>query len=76
MEVCLEDLFVKSSEPKQHILDLQEAFDVLRHYKMKLNPIKCTFGVWSSKFLGLMVSEKGIKAKPKKIQMIIEMKSP
>lgn len=47
--------------------DLKKAFGVLQQYKMKLNPTKCTFGVQSSKFLGFMVSERGIKPNPKKL---------
>jgi hypothetical protein len=43
---------------------------------MKLNPTKCAFGVSSGKFLGYMVSSRGIKANPKKIQAILEMQSP
>ena len=41
---------------------------------MKLNPSKCAFGVVSGKFLGFMVSQKGIKANPNKIQVNLNMK--
>jgi nucleotidyltransferase/DNA polymerase involved in DNA repair len=40
---------------------------------MKLNPAKCAFGVSSRKFLGYMVSNRGIKANPEKIQAILNM---
>ena len=43
---------------------------------MKLNPSKCVFGVESGKFLGFMVSQRGIKANPEKVQAIINMASP
>ena len=43
---------------------------------MKLNPSKCVFGVTSGKFLGFMVSQRGIEANPKKVQAIINMTSP
>ena len=43
---------------------------------MKLNPSKCAFGVSSGKFLGFMVSYRGIEANPDKIQAILNMKSP
>jgi len=46
------------------LYDLQETFDTLRRYKMKLNPSKCAFGVALGKFLGFMVSQRGIKANP------------
>ena len=43
---------------------------------MKLNPSKCAFRVSSGKFLGFMVSHRGIKANPDKIQAILDMKPP
>ena len=56
MEVYVDDMLVKSREGKTHLADLQKAFDILKRYKMKLNPAKCLFGVSSRKFLGFMVS--------------------
>ena len=41
---------------------------------MKLNPNKCAFGVSSGKFLGFMVSHRGIKANPDKIRATLDMK--
>ena len=56
--------------------DLKETFNTLRPYSMKLNPSKCAFGVSSRKFLGFMLSQKGIKANPEKVRAILEMSSP
>ena len=56
MKAYVEDMLVKSKEAKTHLADLQEAFDTLRRYKIKLNAAKCLFGVSSRKFLGFMVS--------------------
>ena len=56
--------------------DLQETFDTLRRYKMKLNLRKCAFGVASGKFLGFMVSQRGIEANLDKIQEILNMNPP
>ena len=43
---------------------------------MKLNPSKCAFGVTTGKFLGFMVSQRGIEANPDKIRAIVEMAPP
>ena len=67
MEVCMDDMVVKSKEVANHILDLEEAFQVLRKYQIKPNPLKCSFGVSSRKFLGFIINERGIEANPKKI---------
>ena len=67
MEVYVDDMLVKSTESGNHAYDLQEAFETLKQYGMKLNPAKCAFGVSSRKFLGCMVSSRGIEANPEKI---------
>ena len=76
VEVYVDDMLVKSQDEEIHPDDLQETFDTLRQYNMKLNPSKCAFGVSSRKFLGFMVSHKGIEANPYKIQAILDMKPP
>ena len=40
---------------------------------MKLNPSKCVFGVTAEKFLGFMVSQKGIEVNPEKVRAIMEL---
>nr|XP_023870391.1 uncharacterized protein LOC111982992 [Quercus suber] len=67
VEVYVDDMLVKSLDEGSHLDDLQETFETLRRYKMKLNSSKCAFGVSSGKFLGFMVSERGIEANPDKI---------
>ena len=76
MEVYVDDMLVKSREELTHLDDLKETFATLKQYQMKLNPAKCVFGVASGKFLGFMVSQRGIKANPEKVQAIIDMTSP
>ena len=51
-------------------------FEILRKYQIKLNPLKCAFGVGSGKFLGFMVNQWGIKANPEKIKALLKMSSP
>ena len=63
----------KSLHEDDHLDDLQETFDTLQSYNMKLNPNKCAFGVTVEKFLGFMVSQRGIKVNPEKIQAIMEL---
>ena len=76
VEVYIDDMLVKSKEENDHLDDLRETFETLRKYQMKLNPSKCAFGVYSGKFLGFMVSQRGIEANPDKIKAILEMQPP
>ena len=73
MEVYMDDMLVKSLDEEKHLDDFQETFDTLRYYNMKLNPSKCAFGVSLGKFLGFMVSHRGIEVNPDKIQVILNM---
>ena len=76
VQVYVDDMLVKSRREEGHLKDLKETFDTLRSYNMKLNLGKCAFGVTVGKFLGFMVSQKGIEANPDKIRAIMEMKPP
>ena len=76
VEVYVDDMLVTSQNEGKHLDNLQETFDILRQYNMRLNPSKCAFRVSSRKFLGFMVSHRGIEANPNKIQAILNMEPP
>jgi ribonuclease HI len=73
---CVDDIIVKSTKQENHIADLQETFANFRQAGLKLNPGKCVFGVKKGKFLGCLVSTKGIEANPSKIEAILRMEPP
>jgi hypothetical protein len=72
----VDDIIVKSTKQENHIANLQEAFANFRQAGLKLNPEKCVFGVKKGKFLGCLVSTKGIEANPSKIEAILRMEPP
>ena len=76
VEEYVDDMLVKSKKEEDHLDNLKETFNTLRQYHMKLNPSKCAFGVSSGKFLGFIVSQRGIEANPEKFRAILEMCSP
>ncbi|KAL0452032.1 UNVERIFIED_CONTAM: hypothetical protein Slati_1181300 [Sesamum latifolium] len=76
VEVYVDDMLVKSKKAADHVKDLEETFSVLRKYKLKLNPAKCAFRVQGGRFLGFMVTQRGIEANHLKIKAIIDMKAP
>ena len=75
VKVFVDDMLVKSKDEANHLDDLKETFNALRKYNMKLNLAKYVFVVASGKFLGFMVSQRGIKANPNKVKALIEVKS-
>nr|CAH67397.1 H0115B09.9 [Oryza sativa] len=76
VEAYVDDIVVKSKQAFSHGKDLQETFENLRKYSVKLNPEKCVFGVGAGKLLGFLVSKRGIEANPDKIAAIHQMQPP
>ncbi|KAL0313256.1 UNVERIFIED_CONTAM: hypothetical protein Sradi_5724900 [Sesamum radiatum] len=76
IEVYVDYMLIESKKTHDHIEDLNETFVVLRRYRLKLNPGKCTFGVSGGRFLGFMVTQLGIKVNPDKIKAILDMGPP
>jgi hypothetical protein len=76
IQVYIDDVVITTREEATLIVDLQETFDNLDRYKLKLNPTKCSFGVPAGQLLEFLVSARGIEANPEKIQEILTMEKP
>ncbi|KAL6189068.1 hypothetical protein ACLB2K_040458 [Fragaria x ananassa] len=76
VECDVDDLIVKSRKMSDHLQDLRKVFDRLREYQLKMNPLKCAFGVSSGKFVGFIVKHRGIEVDQSKIKVIQEMPEP
>ena len=74
MEVYIDDVVIKSAVLDPHLADLRLALDRMRHFELKMNPLKCAFGVSAGKFLGFIVHENGIEIDPKKLILLINYK--
>ena len=55
MEVYIDDVVIKSPAKYKHLVDLEKAFQRMRVHKLKMNSLKCAFGVSAGKFLGFLV---------------------
>ena len=76
IEVYIDDMVVKSKVVSEHVGDLGVVFDILRKHKLRLNASKCSFGVGSSKFLGYMVTYRGIEVSLDQIKAIHNLQPP
>jgi hypothetical protein len=76
VEAYVDVVVIKTRNPDSFIEDLQQVFNSLRHYRWKLNPEKCVFGVPAGKLLGFIVSHQGIEANPEKIEAMMRMEPP
>ncbi|XP_020081530.1 uncharacterized protein LOC109705200 [Ananas comosus] len=76
VECYVDDLVVKTKNKENHFQDLTTVFTRLREHQLKMNPLKCAFGVVSGKFLGFIVRHRGVEIDPSKIKAIVEMPPP
>ena len=76
IEVYIDDMVVKSKVVFEHVGDLGVIFDILRKHNLHLNASKCSFGVGSGKFLGYMVTHRGIEVSPDQIKAIQNLQPP
>ena len=70
VEAYIDDMVVKSKLVSEHLADLTNIFEILRRHKLRLNASKCFFGVGSGKFLGYMVTHRGIEVNPDQVKAI------
>ena len=76
IKIYIDDMVVKSKVVSEHLRDLGNIFEVLRKYKLRLNASNCLFGMGLGKFLGYMVTHRGIEFNPDQIKAINNLQSP
>ena len=64
VECYVVDLVVKTKDRENHPHDLTKVFEKLRLHRLKMNPLKCAFGITSEKFLDFVVWKKELKLIP------------
>ena len=76
IKIYIDDMVVKSKMVSEHLGDLRIIFEILGNYKLRLNASKCSFGIGSGKFLGYMVTHRGIEVNPDQIKAINNLGFP
>ena len=74
VEVYIDDMVVKRKENQRHVDDWTKVFEILRQHRLRLNADKCIFGVGAGKFLGYMITPRGIKVNPNQISAIEQLR--
>ena len=72
----MDNIVVKSRRQEDHVKVLRKVFERCRHFKLRMNPLKCAFGVSVGKFLRFLVHSRGIDVDPTKAMTIATMKPP
>ena len=76
LEVYIDDIVITSAGLGNHLADLILALERMRRYGLKMNPLKCSFGVSAGKFLGFIIHEKGIEIDPKRVEAMKRVEAP
>lgn len=76
VKVYFDDILVKTATVKEHITALNEVFIRLRKYNVRASWMKCKFFQEEIKFLGIIVSGRGMRPDPAKIEAIVSMPPP
>ncbi|CAL1396321.1 unnamed protein product [Linum trigynum] len=76
VEAYVDDLIVKIRRREDHLEDLRETFQAMRAHRLRLNPLKCVFNTEAGKFLGFMITKRGIEANPKQVDAIPRLTPP
>jgi hypothetical protein len=76
VDVDINDVVVKSVGFKEHMTSLKLSLERMKKYGLRMNPLKCAFGVTSGRFLGFVVYEHDIQIDPKKIESIRKIGEP
>lgn len=72
----IDDILVIGCSVKHHLSNLEIVFKKLRHYNLKLNPMKCNFFKHDVTYLGHHISENGIQPDPSKFDVIKNYPEP
>jgi hypothetical protein len=76
LEIYIDDVIVKSDSMNNHLADLRLALERMHWHGLKMNPLKCAFGVSVGNFLKFIIHEHGIEIDPIKIESINKMQPP
>ena len=67
IDAYIDDMVVKRKKELDHVSDLTKVFAILKRHKLRLNTAKCVFRVSLGKFLGYLVTRRGIEVNPEEI---------
>nr|CAD2147159.1 unnamed protein product [Meloidogyne enterolobii] len=74
--VYLDDCILGSEDERSHLNDLQAFLQTMKEAGLKLKPEKCKVGQAEIRYLGHLISAKGIRIDPKDLEPIMQLKKP
>jgi len=75
MHVYIDDIMIKSKSKSSHLHIMRKYFERMRKDGLKMNPLKCAFGISAGEFLGFIVPKSGIEIDRNKVKVILDTKA-
>src|SRR5436189_1250331 len=72
----LNDIIIYSETKKEHHEHVYKVLKALQKAGLQINIDKCEFSIQETKYLSLIISNKGLKMDPEKLKAIIKWKHP
>nr|KYP73932.1 Retrovirus-related Pol polyprotein from transposon 17.6 [Cajanus cajan] len=63
VQVYIDDIVIGLKQKGDHLQHLKLSFERMRKHGLKMNPLKCAFGVIAGEFLGFIVHQKSLMGK-------------
>nr|KYP42462.1 Retrotransposable element Tf2 [Cajanus cajan] len=76
VQVYIDDIIVGSKRKEEHLCHIKLSFERMKKHGLKMNPLKCAFGVTAGEFLGFIIHQKGIEVDRNKTKAIMETRPP
>jgi len=76
IQVYIDVVVVKLESKDNHLDYLRFSFERMRKYRLKMNPLKCAFGVSAGELLGFVIHQKVIEVDKNKAKAILESSPP
>ena len=74
--IYMDDILVFSKDKKQHQEQVKRVLEKLRRHQLSLKAEKCYFDKEEIDFLGLIITEKGIRMDPNKVKAVTTWPTP
>ena len=74
--IYLDDITVYSKTDEEHLRHMRRVFEKCRRFDLSLNPKKTVFGLQEGKLLGYIISERGIRIDPQRVEGILQITHP
>jgi hypothetical protein len=69
--VFMDDILIYSPSLEEHIIHLQQVFEILQEHQFYVKFSKCEFAKQSLEYVGHVITDEGVATEPSKITVVV-----